>query len=85
MNKLLYISVIIIGLVLVSCSKQEIVPNPTNTKEIPTWSNERSSFSDDDDSNVGDPTIDDGSDDGSDDGGITDPNNDPDGNSTKDD
>jgi len=82
MNKLLYISVIIIGLVLVSCSKQEIVPNPTNTKEIPTWSNERSSFSDDDDdSNVGDPT----SDDGSDDGGITDPNNDPDGNSTKDD
>ncbi len=81
MNKLLYISVIIIGLVLVSCSKQEIVPNPTNTKEIPTWSNERSSFSDDDDSNVGDLTIDDGSDDG----GITDPNNDPDGNSTKDD
>jgi len=81
MNKLLYISVIIIGLVLVSCSKQEIVPNPTNTKEIPTWSNERSFSDDDDDSNVGDPT----SDDGSDDGGITDPNNDPDGNSTKDD
>ena len=69
------------GFVLVSCDKQEIVPNSTNTVEVPTWDNERSSVSEDDDTGIEDPTIDDGNDDGT----ITDPNNDPDGNSTKDD
>ena len=85
MNRILYISIAIIGLVLVSCSKQEIAPNSTNTLEVPTWSDERSTESEGDDTHVDDPTIDDANDNGNDDGAITDPNNDPDGNSSKDD
>lgn len=65
-----------ISVLLVSCSKQEIVPVADDTRETPTWSSEKSVGSDDpiidsvDDGGV--PSDDDGNE-------IVDPRFDPDG------
>ena len=76
MRKIVYIALFLIGIAAVSCNKQEIVPVSTDLKSAPVWEtfedtkpvNGRSSIG-------GDDIIDDGTDDT----GITDPNDDPDG------
>ena len=88
MKKLLYISLFLFGLVAASCSKQDIVPNPVDAQEIPTW-DERSANSVDDsqkyrgleDVQNDDTIIGDNGDDVSDEGSgeIVDPENDEDG------
>lgn len=87
MKKLLYISVLLFGLGIVSCQKEDIRPIVDETAVVPTWgSNEKA---------INNPTGDDGDahgnnsgstsggglvdDPGVDNGGITDPNTDPDG------
>ena len=80
MNKIIYISTIIIGLALVSCSKQDISPVNNEPVVAPTWDFEKGaifSVSDDPSDSEGDLDVE-GSEDGTP-GGITDPNNDPDG------
>jgi len=66
MKRVIYISLVFVGLLGVSCSKQNIQPNPNPQQEAPTW---RTSSSDE---NGGGDTSTTG------DGGITDPNNDKD-------
>lgn len=65
MKRVIYISLVFVGLLAVSCGKQNIQPNPNPQQEVPTW---RTSSSDDNGS----------SDDTTGEGGITDPNNDKD-------
>lgn len=78
MKRIFYIALFLFGIVAISCNKQEITPVTNDLKRSPVWnsfeddsrsSNEKSGISDDD-------IIDDGTDDGT---GITDPNDDPDG------
>lgn len=64
MKRILYIVAVFSGLVLVSCSKQNIQPNMNNEQEIPVWKSVT------DNSGDTDGTVDDGT--------ITDPNNDQD-------
>lgn len=66
MKRVIYISLVFVGLLAVSCSKQNIQPNTDAPQEIPTW---RSSS---DDTNAAGDTSTTGE------GGITDPNNDKD-------
>lgn len=66
MKRVIYISLVFVGLLAVSCSKQNIQPNTNAPQEVPTW---RTS-SDDANSNGGTSTTGEG--------GITDPNNDKD-------
>ena len=47
MKKFLYISFLFISLLLVSCSKQDIVPFADDTREVPAWSIEKSGSGDD--------------------------------------
>jgi hypothetical protein len=66
MKRVIYISLVFVGLMAVSCSKQNIQPNTGTTQEIPTWR----STSDDANSNGGATSTGEGE--------ITDPNNDKD-------
>jgi hypothetical protein len=66
MKRVIYISLVFVGLLAVSCSKQNIQPNTNTPQEIPTW---RTS-SDDANSNSGNAVTGEGE--------ITDPNNDKD-------
>jgi len=66
MKRVIYISLVFVGLLAVSCSKQNIQPNTDSPQEIPTWR----TTSDDANSNMS-TTV-------SGEGGITDPNNDKD-------
>ncbi len=76
MNRILYISLLIIALGFVSCTKQDFSPNSDVNQDVPTWEKGITSS--------GEGVIEDGgSDDGTDNGGIVDPNNDPDGKSKK--
>ena len=81
MNKLIYISAIILGLAFVSCTKEEIVPVNSSSQEAPIWGTEKSLL--DFGENVDDleGSIEPSSDDHSRDRDIADPNNDPDGKS----
>jgi hypothetical protein len=84
MKKVLYISLFLFGLVAASCTKQEIVPNSLEVQEAPTWGFD-ASVDDDSDYDRGSES---GEDDeistgGSDGGDIVDPENDEDGESTK--
>lgn len=72
MKKSIYIGLLLMGLFVVSCAKEDIRPNAVNN-EVPVWG----AFE------KGDDDIIDDEDDPGDGGGITDPNNDPDGNSKK--
>ena len=67
MKRVIYISLVFVGLLAVSCSKQNVQPNTDTPQEIPTW---RTS-SDDANSNDGGTFV-------TGEGGITDPNNDKD-------
>jgi hypothetical protein len=67
MKRVIYISLVFVGLLAVSCSKQNIQPNTDAPQEIPTW---RTS-SDDANSNSGGTVV-------TGEGEITDPNNDKD-------
>ncbi|MBL1281424.1 MAG: hypothetical protein COA33_014190 [Fluviicola sp.] len=78
MNKLIYISAIILGLAFVSCTKQEIVPVSDNTQDVPVWEVQQTILHDDGDTHNIDGSVS-PADDGSRNGDITDPNNDPDG------
>jgi hypothetical protein len=69
MKRILYIAAVFSGLVLVSCSKENIQPNPSSAQDMPVW---RSSSSPSDN---GGGIVDDGT--------ITDPNNDRDENGRK--
>lgn len=66
MKRVIYISLVFVGLMAVSCSKQNIQPNTDTPQEIPTWR----STSDDANSNSGAASTGEGE--------ITDPNNDKD-------
>jgi hypothetical protein len=66
MKRVIYISLVFVGLLAVSCSKQNIQPNTDTPQEIPTWK----STSDDANSNSGATYTGEGE--------ITDPNNDKD-------
>ncbi len=76
MKKFLYISFLFISVLLVSCSKQDIVPFADDTREVPAWSIEKSGSGDDTIINStddgGEPSDDDGNE-------IVDPRFDPDG------
>lgn len=67
MKKVIYIAFVLVGLMAVSCSKENIQPNKATSEEIPVW---KSSGSVSDDTSTGD-------------GAITDPNSDRDENSRK--
>lgn len=67
MKRIIIISLTVIGLGFVSCQKENIAPNSSDSVELPTWESARSG-DDDDDSEGGDDTI----------GAITDPNEDQD-------
>lgn len=65
MKRIIYISFILVGLTVVSCSKQQISPTVDSVGDVPTWKSSKSS-SDDVTSPIGGG------------GSITDPNNDKD-------
>lgn len=67
MKKVIYIAFVVVGLMAVSCTKENIQPNTATTGDVPVW---RSADSGTDDSNTSD-------------GSITDPNNDRDENSRR--
>jgi hypothetical protein len=70
MKKVIYIAFVVVGLLAVSCSKENIRPIATNSEETPVW---RSSSTID--SGNGSTSTEPGS--------ITDPNNDEDGGKRK--
>ncbi len=70
MKRIMYISFILAGMTVVSCSKKQIHPNAEIAEEVPVWKSSKSS-TDDASSTTGGT------------GTITDPNNDRDENSRK--
>jgi hypothetical protein len=70
MKRIVYISFILAGMAVVSCSKEQIRPIADSTGEVPVWKSSKSS-TDDSNSTTGGT------------GTITDPNNDRDENSRK--
>lgn len=70
MKRVIYIAFVAVGLLAVSCSKENIRPNRAGSSELPVW---RSTSGD---GSIGDGVI-------TDDGAITDPNNDRDENSRR--
>lgn len=64
MKRLIYIAIVAVGFLAVSCSKETIRPTAQNTEQVPVWKSG---------SSEGTPL-----DDTSGAGGITDPNNDKD-------
>jgi hypothetical protein len=70
MKRIIYISFILVGLTVVSCSKEQIQPVVNYNEDAPIWKSSNSS-SNDTGSTSGDT------------GSITDPNNDKDENSRK--
>ena len=65
MKRIMYISFILAGMTMVSCSKEQIRPTADSTGEVPVWKSSKSS-TDDSNSTTGGT------------GTITDPNNDKD-------
>lgn len=80
MKRILYIALFLVGIVAVSCTKQEIIPVSDDLKNAPVWviceDTKPSNGSNGKSANNGNDIIDDGTDDGT---GITDPNEDTDG------
>ncbi len=75
MKKVIYISILILTLGFVSCTKQDIQPINQVEQDVPTWEKGLTPTTITGDSDVVD--------DGSDDDGIVDPNYDPDGKSKR--
>lgn len=67
MKRFIYIAIVAVGFLAVSCSKETIKPTAQNEQEVPVWK----------------AASDGTSDDGNTTGGITDPNNDKDESSKK--
>ena len=72
MKKVLYISLLFVSILLVSCSKQDISPISDDTRETPTWNSSEKSMGDGLDTGVDDGEPSDGNE-------IVDPRFDPDG------
>jgi hypothetical protein len=70
MKRLTFIAFVVLGVVMVSCSKENIRPNASTDQEVPQWRGASSVESTDDSTSEGE-------------GGITDPNNDEDNNRRK--
>lgn len=69
MKKVIYIALVTVGLLAVSCSKENIRPCAQNSGDAPVWRSSSTGVTTDGGSTGG--------------GSITDPNNDPDENSRK--
>lgn len=67
MKRFIYIAVVAVGFLAVSCSKETIKPTAQNDQDVPVWKSASDGNSDNDNSG----------------GGITDPNNDKDESSKK--